>query len=93
PGAKKVLQLLEGSARAMADKGQFRAIGIAIDVRLKQAPDKEDEGRDAIWTFLERKDATPVNVYTPYTKGLSGEYIYRAWFANHGEPRFFVKKH
>jgi hypothetical protein len=93
PGAQKALQLLESGLRSMANEGKCKAIGLAIDIRLKQAPRKEDEGKDAIWVFLEHKDGTVANVYMPYTKGLLVGYTYGEWFANYAEPKFFTKLH
>jgi hypothetical protein len=93
PGAQKVLQLLESGLRSMASEGKCKAIGTAVDIRLKQAPCKEDEGKDAIWVFLEHKDSMAANVYMPYTKGLLGSYTYGEWFANYAEPKFFAKPH
>jgi hypothetical protein len=92
PGAQKILKLLEHAAKAMADNGQCKAVGIAIDIWLKQAPNEEDVGKDAVWAFLEHGDGTCANVYMPYSKDRFNGYTYGTWFANYAEPKFFLKK-
>lgn len=68
PGSQKVLALLEPSLRKMADKGTCRAVGLAMDTRLKAAPRKDAIGRDAIWIRIESKDGTAIMAATPYSK-------------------------
>ena len=90
PGSQKVLQVLEPALRDMAAKHKCRAIGMAIDIRLKAAPRKEDVGKDAIWVFLELKDGTAVSVFIPYRKSWLGGFTYGEGFKMPAKPRFFA---
>lgn len=90
PGAQRVLELLEPSLRSMATQGKYRAIGLAIDTRLKSPPRKEDVGKDAIWIFLEHKDGSCLSVFTPYSKSWLGGLKYAESFTMPATPRFFT---
>jgi hypothetical protein len=91
PGAQQVLQLLEGGIRGMAAQGKCRGAGIALDTRLKAAPQKEYIGKDAIWVFLEERGGQAQSVYVPYAKSWTGEFTYSDPFAQPDKPRFFGK--
>jgi hypothetical protein len=88
PGAQKALRVLEGGLRGMAANGTCRAAGMAIDIRLKAAPRKEDVGKDAIWVILEEKGGTSQAVFVPYAKSQMG-FTYSEAFTLPEKPRIF----
>jgi|HubBroStandDraft_6_1064221.scaffolds.fasta_scaffold164039_2 hypothetical protein len=90
PGAHITLQLLESGLRDMAAKGTCRAVGMAIDTRLKAAPRKEDVGKDAVWMILEEKGGKSQGVIVPYAKSWLGGFTFGGPYTQPERARIFV---
>ncbi len=58
-------QLLIGSLAKRAASGKVRAVGIAVDMRLRESP---IGATDALRVGLEHVEGDPVDVYLPYGK-------------------------
>jgi hypothetical protein len=89
PDARVTLQQLMDGLRKMAASGKFRATGVAIDMRLKTPPRKEDVGRDAICVALENKDGLCQSVFTPYVRSKTGSFTYYEPFVIPEKSRIF----
>ena len=88
PESTEVIELLEGSFRQLARKGEIRASGICLDVRIS-APEAT-KMVDAIQAKLEHKNGEAANVILPYRRGFLGRTKYGQISASQGTPQIFV---
>jgi hypothetical protein len=72
--AQEQIDLMVAHARELAAKGEIRAIGICLDMRIT-LPDT-GEKTDAICVQLEHRDGQGGDAFLPYKKGFLGRYTY-----------------
>lgn len=88
PGAQPLLDALTAEFRSMAASGAIRASGICFDVLV--GPDSDAPKRDAIQCRLEHSNGEAIDVFTPYSKDLSGSFRYEEVYATKFEGSAFL---
>lgn len=87
PHPQKVVEFLQGEARALVEQGMCKAAGICVAVQI-QLPNTDGK-TDAAMAILE--DATgAIRVFLPFVKYSDGNYAYSELTAEHAEPSIFV---
>lgn len=71
PGASTVLQVLQCGLKDMAEQGDCRAAGVAMDARLNG-----EEWKDAIWMSLEEVGGGSQGILVPYAKSSTGAFTF-----------------
>jgi|SRR5580698_8124242 hypothetical protein len=87
PGAQPLLNALTAEFRSMAASGAIRASGICFDVMV--APNSDAPKRDAIQCRLEHSNGEAIDVFSPYSKDLSGSFRYEEVYATKLEGSTF----
>ena len=88
PASNELIELLEAGLRQAAEKGEIRAAGICLNVRV--SPPGETKTVDAVHARLEHKSGQAANVFLPYRRGFLGSMKYGKLFAAKGTPLIFV---
>ncbi len=86
PRSQEILDLLVGALRDYASRGEIRAAGICLDMRI--TPPEQSDEVDAICARLEHSSGEQAEVFVPYSK-VDGRHILQEPFAQRGEPRIF----
>src|SRR6266511_1066594 len=87
PPSADLIALAMAAFRAQAARGEIRAAGLALDVRV--LPPNHPEQVDAICARLWHASGESVQVYVPYRRGLLGRVKYGDLFATKGELAIF----
>jgi hypothetical protein len=88
PGAQPLLDALTAEFRSMAAPGAIRASGICFDVLV--APNSDAPKGNAIQCRLEHSNGEAMDVFTPYSKDLSGSFRYEEVYATKLEGSTFL---
>lgn len=83
----ELLAQLVAGMRAGAQRGEYRATAVCLDV-LVNHPDTEEE-TSAICVRLEDRDGEAVDVYVPYETAEEGNISYGEVFATRGRHEVF----
>lgn len=89
PPSQEVIDLLVSGFRDQAAKGEVKAVGVCLDVRI--TPSGTSGKTDAICARLEHSTGEAVEVYLPYKKGMFARIKYGDLFAGPGETVVFQK--
>jgi hypothetical protein len=85
PGTHVALHVLEFGLKEMAAEGACRAVGVALDSRLKSG-----DSKDAVWITLEEIGGKSQGLIVPYAKSAIGDVAFGDATAMLGNPRIFV---
>ena len=85
PGTHVALHVLEFGLKEMAAEGACRAVGVALDSRLKSG-----DSKDAVWITLEEIGGKSQGLIVPYAKSAIGDVTFGDATAMLGSPRIFV---
>lgn len=88
PASQPLIDLLTGTFKKQATKGELRAAGICYGVLT--VPPGEDQKRDAVCCCLEHYSET-VSVFVPYVKAANGYIQYGEIFAAKRTGQFFCE--
>jgi hypothetical protein len=89
PPSEEVLEILEQGLSESAKKGQIRAAGICLDMRIQPSP--QEPKTDAICARLEHENGEALEIYMPYKKKMLKGYKYGDLIATEGERKIFTK--
>ena len=87
PQSNDEIELIRGGFRSRAERGEIRAAGICLDVRV--IPPNQTEKSDAICAWMEHENGEAAEVYLPYHKDMSGFIKYGDIFAYKGSCKIF----
>ncbi|MEZ4388048.1 MAG: hypothetical protein R3D98_10830 [Candidatus Krumholzibacteriia bacterium] len=88
PPSQEVIDLLLSGFRDQASKGEIKAAGVCLHVRISPPGSGTT---DAVCARLEHSTGETVEVYLPYKKGMFGRLKFGKIFAGPGENQVFDK--
>lgn len=89
PDSTALIDLLAAACRQKADEESIRAAALCYDVRWRG---ENGQPTDAIAVAIEHRDADPITVIVPYSKGRLGGWNFEALVATPGQRRVFGSK-
>jgi hypothetical protein len=89
PDSAELIDLLAGACRKKAEQGSIRASALCYDVRWRG---ENGQPTDAIAVAIEHRDADPITVVVPYSKGRFGGWNFEPLVATAGQRRVFAAR-
>jgi hypothetical protein len=91
PSAQQVLDAVYEKLRSGAGRGDYRAVGVAADVRV--TPPGKTEATDALFLEIEHASGICLHIYYPYAVGADQVPQPGAPFGGRALPHLFPRLH
>jgi hypothetical protein len=89
PPSQPVIDILAHGFRKQAKRGQIRAAGLCVDMRITRPG--QIKKTDALCVSLEHQCGKAIDVFLPYERDSSGQIRYDELFAQARDRQFFEK--